>query len=478
MMHRLNPMKRFRHWVLAFAISCAGAATSPAVTHLDTGDPSAYTSTPGDNSGWQYEGLFGGFLGTPIAPLYFITAKHIGRAGDVFVFHGETFKVLGGNGYSDPSTDLQIWKVDHPFATYAPVYQPGNTEVGQELRVFGRGTLRGAEIYVDGTLRGWSWGDGDGVERWGRNVVSAIVPSSPNSEWIFLQAAFDSPGLPGEAHLSVGDSGGGLFILQDGLWRLAGINYGVDDVSTAPVAGTAFPAFIFDARGYYADNGDSTFTLITGAANVPTSFYSTQVSARLAWIESVVGATDTLPLETLAAWQTAYFTPDQIADSAVSGVNADPDGDGVSNLLEFAFNLDPTFPEPPVMTAGTGLRGLPLIRLEKFAPSDLRMTVEFVRRTAGSGSELTYTAQFTSDLNAAWQTGGTESVTAINERWERVKVTDSVAVDGTVPARFARVLVSQGRSGTDNPARPRRRNATQSGDDEIIFGDEKPFSVE
>ena len=213
---------------------------------------------------------------------------------------------------------------------------------------------------------------------------------------------------------------------------------------TAQDTSTGFDAAIFDARGYYSyDDDKHVFTLIAGNAAVPTSFYDTQISSRLAWIESVVGDTRTLPAEDFAAWRSAYFTPDQIADAATSGPNADPDGDGVTNLLEFAFNLDPTFPEPVTMTAGTGLRGLPLVRLETAANSERRLTVEFVRRTAGSGAGLTYAVQFTSDLTGGWQTGGTESVTAINGRWERVKVTDPVAAGRAAPTRFARVRVSQ-----------------------------------
>lgn len=44
------------------------------------------------NSGWQYEGQFGSFLGTVIASNYFITAKHIGGSvGDTFVFSGVNY---------------------------------------------------------------------------------------------------------------------------------------------------------------------------------------------------------------------------------------------------------------------------------------------------------------------------------------------------------------------------------------------------
>ena len=40
-------------------------------------------------------------------------------------------------------------------------------------------------------------------------------------------------------------------------------------------------------------------------------------------------------------WRAAHFTAAQLADPAVSGSLADPDGDGFGNLLEFGFALDP-----------------------------------------------------------------------------------------------------------------------------------------
>ena len=434
---------RFLRLAIILAAFQAAARPASGVILVDSGDPTTNTSTPGDNSGWQYEGQFGGFLGTPIAPLYFVTAKHIGgQVGMAFTFHGETFTTTAV--YPDPDTDLQIWQVDHAFAAYAPLYTQTGDEPGQELRVIGRGTQRGADLTFDGSLCGWDWGAGDGVQRWGRNLVTAVVP---NGDWPFLQADFDFPGLPSEAHLSVGDSGGGVFILQDGLWRLAGINYGVDDLFTAPDPSTQFVAAVFDARGYYEENDDGSFTLVTGDANVPTAFYCTQVSARLGWIQSVTGSDPTvLPAESFGDWQTAYFTPDQLADATVSGPGADPDGDGIPNLLEFAFNLDPTYPQPVLMTAGTGLCGLPLIHLSPTGASGQCLTVEFVRRTAASGSGVTYAVQFSPGLDAAtvdWEAGGTESVTPINARWERVVVTDTVSVGAAAPARFARVAVTQ-----------------------------------
>ena len=427
------------------ALVLAAAQAASGVILLETGDPTRNTSTPGDNSGWQYEGIWGGFLGTPIAPLYFLSANHIGNAGaGSFVFHGETYTVVADGG-KDPTSDLHLWQVDHAFRDYAPLFTAAEgDETGQTLRVIGRGTQRGAEVDLDETLRGWQWGPGDGVQRWGGNVVAQVIVD-PSDGAPYLYVTFDDPGVADEAHLSGGDSGGGVFVVEDGLWKLAGINYGVDDLYTGADGSGHVVAAVFDARGFYTQNADGSYALIAGDEPVPTAFYSTRVAARLAWIESVTGQdASVLAAESFADWQTLYFTPDQLADATVSGPNADPDGDGVENLLEFAFNLDPTFAEPAVMVAGTGLRGLPLVRLETVAEGDQRLTVEFVRRTAGSGSGLTYTVQFATDLAAGnWQTGGTESVTAINARWERVKVTDTMSAGGGgAAARFARVAVA------------------------------------
>jgi len=277
-------------------VICVSVPETHAIILFGTGDPTANTTAPVGsvaNTAWNYEGQWGGFLGTPIAPHFFITAKHVGGSvGQIFRFQGRAYTTTGE--FADPSTDLHVWQVAETFPYYAPLYTKSD-EVGRALVVIGRGTQRGGEIDVKRKARGWSWGYYDSVQRWGENIVSAIISGGTNNEYIF--AAFDEPSgknhksssAANEATLSSGDSGGGVFLNDGGIWKLAGINYAVDGpFYTSPSDTTGFLAALFDARDFYYKDDAGKYVLITGKAAVPTGFYSTRISSRLAWILSVI----------------------------------------------------------------------------------------------------------------------------------------------------------------------------------------------
>ena len=83
--------------------------TTQAVILFSTDDLAANTTAPTGllaNSGWQYEGMFGGFLGTPIAAHYFITAQHIGVQSNIFIYHGTQYDIR--QQFDDPASDLRI----------------------------------------------------------------------------------------------------------------------------------------------------------------------------------------------------------------------------------------------------------------------------------------------------------------------------------------------------------------------------------
>jgi hypothetical protein len=294
-----------------------------AVILMGSGDPTYNTTAPTGtlaNSGWQYEGQWGGFLGTPIAPQYFIAARHVGGSiGQAFVFNGATYHTTAY--WDDTNTDLRIWKVDGVFASYAPLYSLSD-EVGKSLVVIGRGTQRGdpvalsvvqtnyttnvinyvslgiskkaaqkefpgatfkgnymtavtGQIVTNNVPKGWKNGPSDSVPRWGQNTVLAAGS--------FLVAAFDKNGGPNAAYLSGGDSSGAVFIQDGGVWKLAAINYGIDGpFGITPTE--SFYAALFDESGLY--NGSIQYP--NDGQMRPAYYYATRISTRLAWIQSVI----------------------------------------------------------------------------------------------------------------------------------------------------------------------------------------------
>ena len=298
-------VSRSRPVLVAFiGVSLWLSATSAnAILFYSTGDPNYNTNAPGGsltNSGWQFEGFWGGFLGTPIKPKYFLTASHIGGSvGDPFIFRGVPYTTTAV--YDDPSSDLRIWRVCGTFPDYAQIYT-NTDEQGKSFVVIGRGTQRGPLVTTTNflgtvqTTNGWSWDWSlyDGVERWGTNVVAAIVNGDgvlgSGSIGDVLQATFDAGGGANECHLSVGDSAGGVFIQDGSVWKLAGINYAVDGPYNTTTNGSGFSAAIFDEGGLYKMDtaGWMLQTDIPPNQPQPGSFYSTRVSAHVAWVKSVI----------------------------------------------------------------------------------------------------------------------------------------------------------------------------------------------
>lgn len=113
-----------------------------------------------------------------------------------------------------------------------------------------------------------------------------------------------------------------------------------------------------------------------------------QSALRTNYLSADIGAFEFSPF---AAWQNAVFGTN-MDNTAVASEWSDPDGDGVLNLFEYAFLMDPLeatrtgFPRPLLATNG---------------PAQC-LAIEFPRRTVPAG--LGYTVEVSSDLQQ-WQQG-------------------------------------------------------------------------
>jgi hypothetical protein len=144
----------------------------------------------------------------------------------------------------------------------------------------------------------------------------------------------------------------------------------------------------------------------------------------------------------------AAMTPQQVFTNAMTtagltgpnaALDAVPHGDGVKNLLKYAFNMNLSGPDSRTMSSG-GPGGLPVITTQPNGPSSI-FRYEFVRRI---GSGLIYTPQKSPDItnSASWvPLTDTPTIIPIDATWERV-IYEEPYDAAITPKCFGRVHVT------------------------------------
>lgn len=116
---------------------------------------------------------------------------------------------------------------------------------------------------------------------------------------------------------------------------------------------------------------------------------------------------------------------------------ATPFGDGVENLVKYAFNMNLGGADTRTMVQG-GNAGLPLVAVSGASTAAPVLSVEFLRR---KGSGISYVPQRSSSLNSFVSMAGSTTVTSLGGDWELVKVEETLA-PGAATGCFARVKIS------------------------------------
>lgn len=283
-----------RSLVAVLVLLLAGRANAVILSTKEARNTNAPTGVIA-NSGWQWQGLWGNFSGTVISKNTFITAAHIGgQVGDYFTYGGRRYQATAM--YDDPLSDLRVWSIRARLNSAAPL-QIDKNEVGKGMMVYGRGTQRGVEVLVNGQLKGWRWGVDDHVQSWGKNIINGVSSGladneSTNVPGVKLYWNFDLNGIAHEGGVSLGDSGGGVFIKNaNNVWRLAGVNFAAQSTFNVPGESEIIRAALVDTGGLQFGE-----TIVDDLAqNIPSRMYATRISSRAGWINDVlagrIGAT-------------------------------------------------------------------------------------------------------------------------------------------------------------------------------------------
>lgn len=283
-----------------------------AVIFANTGDPEHNTtppSNPAEAKAWHLQGNWKTCQGTPIAPQWFVTAKHIGGfVGEAFTFRGKSYTAVAR--VLDPETDLALWGVAEVFPEFAEMYQRKD-EIGKRLIVFGRGEQRGEPVLLGSEVRGWRQGQGGGFMRWGENIIDQIAEvedTQPRKLGELVGATFDRNGLPSEVGLAPCDSGGGMFLRQGNVWKLAAVNFGSGGQFKRAEEDEPFFANMLDVGGFFVQNSEDNqqeefFEFFEDQEeDIPTKIWGTRLSYRFDWIRETIDAfpnpVETIHLET------------------------------------------------------------------------------------------------------------------------------------------------------------------------------------
>jgi hypothetical protein len=137
------------------------------------------------------------------------------------------------------------------------------------------------------------------------------------------------------------------------------------------------------------------------------------------------GNPGTLGSINFAVWLTDYFTPTEIADPLLAGPLANPEGDGMINLTEYATRTNPRKPsQNPVKVA--------------LLPDG---TVRFTWERRADTADITGELQLSSNMQT-WQPATGPGITSTSSPTTRGTIAQTVDCTPAAGIRFARLKIT------------------------------------
>ncbi len=252
-----------------------GAPLNAEAVLLAVGDGSRNTTAPADDPGFSNVGVRGSGTAIYLGNRWVLTAAHIG-AGNV---------TLSGTSYgADLSTTTRLENAGGGLTDMVmfrlqadpglPTLNLSTTSPGRGSQVvmIGAGRDRAADL-THWNVSGSTWTEvsasdswnasGYEVEgtrslRWGENAIvtfSTVTVNSGSGDVTSFGMNFSQFGLPDEAHGVRGDSGGAVFVKNEGTWELAGMMHANTSRNGQPGDTAVFGNYTYaaDVATYFSD---------------------------------------------------------------------------------------------------------------------------------------------------------------------------------------------------------------------------------
>lgn len=266
--------RSIKTWILAIMGLLSSAESSEAVV-LAFGDGTANTSAPADDPGFANVGNRGVYLGDFSGNHWVLTAFHVGSGS--ITLNGSSFNAVAGSAtrIKNPTgsslsefTDLLMFRIDADPSLPNLTISTSTPLVGSTVTLIGDGLDRETAQTtwkVDTTTNPFTWEEGGfpsnatgykslgtSTMRWGENIIVDPgvndVVNAGFGDSKSINVSFDQIGIPDEATLANGDSGGGLFYKNGADWELAGILQ-----ATGTFSGQPSNTSVFGNRAFSAD---------------------------------------------------------------------------------------------------------------------------------------------------------------------------------------------------------------------------------